>query len=848
MPYPSTGAACCLSTKTTDVHESVKTFIGRFATESVVRNKYVLEVGSYDVNGSVRPLIESYAPAEYIGTDMREGPGVDVVVDAASLGQRFGIGRFDLVVCAEVLEHVEDWRTAVDNIKRMLKPGGLLLLTTRSKGFPLHEYPGDYWRFEREDMQVIFADMDALEVESDPQAAGVFVVACKPLFASDTPAVDLSTITVRSMQEEPVPAALMTAETILPAPSIKTQWVVVILPVPHAEVFREVAEALHACLVDLGYETLLVTGVPPEGLRAIVFGASAYRDALPADAVLYNMEQVGSQWFTTTLVERYRKHVVWDYSAVNAERFVSLGLSMPVVVPFGYHPCLSRIERKPEAERDIDVLFVGSMNDRRAEILNRLEDEGLRVERLFNVYGEERDAYYARAKVVVNIHFYESAVFEAARVSYCAANGVCVVSERSANYEGSNIAAATVSYAELVEVVTELVVLPDVRADKERLSFLQFQQRPMQRAVQAALAALPLKTSLTLCMIVKNESRVIERCLASVKPFVTSWCVVDTGSTDGTQDLVRAALSDRPGLLLEQPWEREDLNRTAALDAARLLGDYVLWIDADEVFNAEPGVQLPALTADAYNIQVRYGAQVYARTQIVRSEIPWRWVGIVHPFLEGPGSKPAEALPGFFTVPYPDGSSWGDPLKYLKHVVLLEMELDKDPDDARSRYYLAQSYRDAGRPALALQHYLLRASVAGWPEETWSAAYEAAKLMEALKRPTSEVVAAYVDAWRARPSRAEPLHAVARFLNWSGEPAAALMFARQAAVLPQPDDLLFIEHEVYSWRALDELSLAAHHSGRTEEARVAFRRLMQVAPDSEMPRLLRNAQHIDPVD
>ena len=161
------------------MHESVMAFVGRYATAMNIEGKHVLEVGSYDVNGSVRPLLEARAPVEYIGTGMRAGPGVDIALPAEKLAAHFGEESFDVVVCAEMLEHALDWRAAISNLKAVLKSDGLLLLTTRGRGFPLHDYPSDHWRFEVSDMLKIFDDMLLFEVVSDPQAPGVFVAARK---------------------------------------------------------------------------------------------------------------------------------------------------------------------------------------------------------------------------------------------------------------------------------------------------------------------------------------------------------------------------------------------------------------------------------------------------------------------------------------------------------------------------------------------------------------------------------------------------------------------------------------------------------------------------------------------
>lgn len=162
------------------MHRTVFLFVQERLSRSDVAGKRVLEVGSLDVNGSVRGIAAAFEPDEYIGVDIRPGPKVDVVCDASKLVDFFGVERFDLVLSTEMLEHAEDWRGAVSNMKRVLAPGGLLLLTTRSPGFPQHDHPGDYWRFTAQDGLEIFADMEELEVTADSMAPGILVHARKP--------------------------------------------------------------------------------------------------------------------------------------------------------------------------------------------------------------------------------------------------------------------------------------------------------------------------------------------------------------------------------------------------------------------------------------------------------------------------------------------------------------------------------------------------------------------------------------------------------------------------------------------------------------------------------------------
>lgn len=163
-----------------------------------VEQRRCLEVGSYNVNGSLRSVVEALWPSSYIGTDMRPGPGVDEVIGAELVAQHYGRETVDLVLCAEMLEHAENWRGAIQAMKDVLSPGGHILLTTRSHGYRLHDFPDDHWRFETEDLAAIFADFDVLSLERDPQVPGAFIFARKPDERRE--AVHLDRIEVWSMK------------------------------------------------------------------------------------------------------------------------------------------------------------------------------------------------------------------------------------------------------------------------------------------------------------------------------------------------------------------------------------------------------------------------------------------------------------------------------------------------------------------------------------------------------------------------------------------------------------------------------------------------------------------------
>ncbi len=256
---------------------------------------------------------------------------------------------------------------------------------------------------------------------------------------------------------------------------------------PHAACFEDVAEALRDALRELGHE---VVGFDNPG-RLIVFGAVGRMadpfKQMPKDAILFNAEQVPA--IKNAELNDYTDHVFWDYSRSNIEALKEVGIKKAIHCPIGYIPSMTKI--KPATEQDIDVLFYGAINARRRIILEDLTEAGLRVERLFGVYGAERDEYIARSKVILNVHFYDKPIFEIFRVSHLLANRKCVVSE-DGGYDldlesFARSATELVSYTRLVRRCKEMVQFPHLRQTAERRGFEELKKINFVESVRRAV-------------------------------------------------------------------------------------------------------------------------------------------------------------------------------------------------------------------------------------------------------------------------------------------------------------------------------------------------------------------------
>lgn len=370
------------------------------------------------------------------------------------------------------------------------------------------------------------------------------------------------------------------------------------------------------------------------------------------------------------------------------------------------------------------------------------------------------------------------------------------------------------------------------------------------------------KPTICLTMIVKNESETIKRCIDSVKDHIDYWVICDTGSTDGTQDLIKEIMDEYkiPGELHERPWVDFGHNRTESLNYAKGKSDYRLVIDADDVLVVDEGKKpFDNLTADFYKVKIHLGSLTYYRTQLVKGDQDWKYVGVLHEYLSGPeGQKLTE---DFIDGAMMEASVSGHNReikgkdKYHNDALIFERALITTPKedlpiDLQRRYvfYMAQSYRDAGMYDRAIEGYTKRAELGGWEEEVYISKYWIPKLKASKGGyPDSEIIDDFIKAWEFRPIRLEALYHLIKFLGSKKRYGSALAFATLAMRTPTCRDVLFVEEEIWTWRMPDEYAVLSYYNGNPEEAYKTTKMVMDspvfaTIPEKDRERMEKNME------
>jgi glycosyltransferase involved in cell wall biosynthesis len=379
-----------------------------------------------------------------------------------------------------------------------------------------------------------------------------------------------------------------------------------------------------------------------------------------------------------------------------------------------------------------------------------------------------------------------------------------------------------------------------------------------------------MRTTICLNMIVKNEARTIRRCLEAARPFIDTWVIVDTGSTDGTQDLIRDILKDLPGELHQRPWHNFGHNRSEAITLAEGKADFILLCDADMALKINDPNWRPDPARDGYFVRQHRESRFFSNIRLVNGRLTgdrrWCYRGSTHEFIDSVRSELNDDIAHTDAIAFwdhADGGSKAD--KYTRDATMLQQELERiaaaettlpprdsvtDTHDhdllhklkARATFYLAQTYRDMDDFARALDLYQARAALGGWNEELWFAHYQVAQMSDLLGLAPELVTHRYLLAYNERPKRAEPLVALARYHRQRRAYALAHLFAKQAVLMPEPDDILFIDRPTYAWQRYDEFAVASFWLDQFQDCAAACEKLLASGnlPASEIERVTRN--------
>jgi len=243
---------------------------------------------------------------------------------------------------------------------------------------------------------------------------------------------------------------------------------------------------------------------------------------------------------------------------------------------------------------------------------------------------------------------------------------------------------------------------------------------------------------IVLNMIVKNEASIIERCLNSLLEIIDAFVICDTGSTDNTIQVINdwKKKNKVAGKIYTHQWINFEHNRNLALERCQEWifensqedKNYICIIDADDylvIENPEIFTSTCVLNECKMKIDIKFDNTIYDRTFIFPSYAKSLWQGALHEQLIC--EAPVKKLEGAHILVNTDGDRNKDPMKYLKDVLTLETALEKDPDNQRNLFYLAQSFRDFDYKIMAEKLYLEIFETNQNREEKYICLLEAAK-------------------------------------------------------------------------------------------------------------------------
>jgi hypothetical protein len=264
----------------------------------------------------------------------------------------------------------------------------------------------------------------------------------------------------------------------------------------HAQVFHEIEASVFFSLQKLGYDVTNSTNDFAPDRKNIVFGmhhcpVDVVRHDIPKDTIIYSLEQMREKPECMRWCRKYRGLEVWDYSMRNVEVIQKAGVENIKHCKIGYVPEISYFERNKPQDRDIDILAYLSPSPRREHIMKQFANNpNINFVHIQCTYGDDRDEYIKRAKLVINLHNHDNQIFEMVRVSHLLQNKVPVLCERNADTDFPDYMEGTVftsTYNRFVDTAYKLLKKPEELDAQAEKGLEIFKQSPMENFLKEVL-------------------------------------------------------------------------------------------------------------------------------------------------------------------------------------------------------------------------------------------------------------------------------------------------------------------------------------------------------------------------
>lgn len=363
------------------------------------------------------------------------------------------------------------------------------------------------------------------------------------------------------------------------------------------------------------------------------------------------------------------------------------------------------------------------------------------------------------------------------------------------------------------------------------------------------------KSVLALILLMKDEAQSVERVIRSAANAVDVVAFVDTGSTDGTPQIARKTCLELNLPLLEQHAEFVDFSsaRNLSMELAKAHVHFGLFLSGDEVIHGaehvrrfcEDNLHHTEKGHNAAFIKVDVGGETVNSIRVARLGSTWRWLEPVHEYLDGGGDFIVETInPTLTRIFHTTTDPARKRTRFYRDLEILHKAYEANPSNPRTVFYLAQTFECLGFYAEAARLYLERSEIwNGWDEERFVAKYRGGRCTLQARLPPLEAQRIFLLAAGMRPTRAEPLIALAEmFLDQ--DPCAAYWFASRAAALPFPVQDGFVERDAYETRPLYVISRTAFYAGEFAVGEKATQDLLERFPqDIDLRKTLEYYRH-----